>query len=486
MRKKPKTLGRFLTKKYITTSLLLLVLISVFGTIAQFFISSTNKIVKELCAQTIVRSDYKKINISTLKDFDGWLEILDEKNNVIFTKGNVSEEKTHYTQAELLEMDGLQSVINQEIYQIGIFSFKFNDHKIKYMATFAPFKGVDGHEYICITKLPQKAIRGNFMLVFNSIHSPTAIATFKNIVLLLIPVVLIFIFCLKRYSKSVKEHIVAPNTVLINGLRTIKNGDFSKKIHLNAEYEYVEIEDSFNHMAKQLDEADRQRASYEKERQLLFANMAHDLRTPITTIQGSAKAVADGLVSQDKLNQTMTTIIKKSDHMNELVNRLLVFSKLESPDYQLQRLSLDVSEMIREALLDQLETAEKNQIEWLVDLPDEPLEIIGDPVELRRMFDNLIGNSIHHNPAGTIVQIHLTSFRNQVIFEIKDNGASISKELQEHLFDPFVSGDSSRTTKHGSGLGLAISKKIVEMHGGKILFKALNEQEKMFQVLLFL
>lgn len=255
---------------------------------------------------------------------------------------------------------------------------------------------------------------------------------------------------------------------------------------MNAEYEYVEIEDSFNHMAKQLEEADRHRASYEKERQLLFANMAHDLRTPITTIQGSAKAVADGLVSQDKLNQTMTTIIKKSDHMNELVNRLLVFSKLESPDYQLQRLCLDVSEMIREALLEQLETAEKNQIEWLVDLPEDPLEIIGDPVELRRVFDNLIGNSIHHNPAGTIVQIHLTSFRNQVIFEIKDNGDPISKELQEHLFDPFVSGDSSRTTKNGSGLGLAISKKIVEMHGGKILFKELNEQEKMFQVLLFL
>ncbi|MGL9730011.1 HAMP domain-containing sensor histidine kinase [Enterococcus sp. DIV0756] len=486
MRKKPKTLGRFLTKKYITTSLLLLGLLYILAFVAQLLSVGTNKIALELCAETIVKSDYRKIDTAILEDVGGWLEILDENNDVIYTKGTVAEKKAHYSQKQLLEMDGLQSVIRRKVYKIGPSTLSLNDKGSPYIATFAPFKGRDGREYLCIAKIPQGSILGTLEPTFSKFRSSVFFSIIKELIIILIPVVLIFIFCLKRYSKSVKEHIVAPNTVLINGLRTIKNGDFSKKIHLNAEYEYVEIEDSFNHMAKQLEEADRQRASYEKERQLLFANMAHDLRTPITTIQGSAKAVADGLVSQDKLNQTMTTIIKKSDHMNELVNRLLVFSKLESPDYQLQRLSLDVSEMIREALLDQLETAEKNQIEWLVDLPEEPLEIIGDPVELRRVFDNLIGNSIHHNPAGTIVQIQLTSFRNQVIFEIKDNGAPISKELQEHLFDPFVSGDSSRTTKNGSGLGLAISKKIVEMHGGKILFKELNEQEKMFQVLLFL
>lgn len=484
MKKKPKTLGRFLTKKYITTSLLLLVLVSLFGTMAQFFISSTNEMIKNLCAQTIVRPDYKKIDISTLKDLDGWLEILDEENNVIYTKGKVAEKKIHYSQNELLEMDALQSIINQKLYQIGIISFKFNDQQTKYMATFAPFKGVDGHEYVCITKMPQKTIRGNFMLVFNRLYSATASANLKNIVLLLIPLLLIFIFCLKRYSKSVKEHLIAPNTVLINGLRTIKNGDYSKKIHMNAEYEYVEIEDSFNHMARQLEKAEQQRVLYEKERQLLFANMAHDLRTPITTIHGSAKAVADGLVSEDKLNQTMETIITKTNHMNELVNRLLVFSKLESPDYHLQQQKIDLSELLREVLLEHLDLAEKNQIDMIIDLTDDPLEIIGDPIELRRVFDNLIGNSIQHNSANTTVQIRLYPLNNQVILEIKDNGNPIPKELQEHLFEPFVSGDSSRTTKNGSGLGLAISKKIVEKHGGKISFVELNEHEKMFRVIL--
>lgn len=486
MKKRPKTLGRFLTKKYITTSLLLLLLTSALVTVAQFFVSGTNDIVKDLCARTIVRPEYNEIDISTLKDVGGWIEILDENNDVIYTKGTVAEKKTHYTQNQLLEMDALQSVIDQEIYQLGAVSFKFNDQVSHYMATFAPFEGKDGRNYVCIAKIPQRSIRGNLNLVFGSFLSPTALSIFKSISFLLIPILLIFIFCLRRYSKSVKEHIVAPNTVLIDGLRTIKNGDYSKKIHMNAEYEYVEIEDSFNHMAKQLKEAEQQRASYEKERQLLFANMAHDLRTPITTIQGSAKAVADGLVSKDKLNQTMETIITKTEHMNELVNRLLIFSKLESPDYQLHIQKFDLSELIREALLDQLDTAEKNQIELTFDLPDTPIEISGDSVELRRVFDNLIGNSIQHNPPETAAHIRLYSNDNQAIFEIKDNGDPVSKELQEHLFEPFVSGDSSRTTKNGSGLGLAISKKIVEKHGGKIAFVEVNDQEKMFQVFLYL
>ncbi|EOH75232.1 sensor histidine kinase [Enterococcus malodoratus] len=483
MKKKPKTLGRFLTKKYLTTSLLLLFLISLFIAIAQFFVSGTNEMVEELCAQTIVRPDYKKIDIATLKDVGGWVEILDEKNDVIYTKGKVAKKSAHYTQNQLLEMDALQSMISHKTYLFGPITFKFNDPEAQYMATFAPFTGSDGRNYICLAKVPRKSIRGNFNLVFDSFSSPTFLSNLKKIVLLLIPLFLIFIFCLKRYSKSVKEHIVAPNTVLIDGLRTIKNGDYAKKIHLNAEYEYVEIEDSFNHMANQLDQAEQQRAFYEKERQLLFANMAHDLRTPITTIQGTAKAVADGLVSDDKLTQTMETIISKSEHMNELVNRLLIFSKLESPDYQLHRQNLDLSELIREVLLEHLESAEKNGIDLTFELPETALEFAGDPVELRRVFDNLIGNSIQHNPAGTGVHIRLYSHDNQILFEIKDNGDSIPKELQEQLFEPFVSGDSSRSSQNGSGLGLAISKKIVEKHGGKISFIVLNEHDKMFQVL---
>lgn len=484
MKKKPKTLGRFLTKKYITTSILLLGLISIFTFFIQIFLIGNNSDAKALSANKIVRSDYQNINISALEDVGGWLEILDENNNVIYTKGNVQKAKTHYTQNQLLEMDGLQAVIDKKNYQFGPMFLEMNNPKQSYMATFAPFKGEDRKNYTCIAKIPKNGLRGNINPVYHNLTSMVTSSNFKWLPVILLPLLLIFIFCLRRYSKSVKEHIVAPNTILIDGLRTINEGDYSKKIHVNAEYEYVEIENSFNHLADQLKKADQQRTSYEKERQLLFANMAHDLRTPLTTIQGTAKAVADGLVSDDKLTQTMETIMSKTAHMNELVNRLLIFSKLESPDYQLHCQNLDLVELIREVLLEQLDVAEKNKIHLNFDLPESALEISGDPTELRRVFDNLIGNSIQHNPPETTVQLKLYTLDNQLVFEIKDDGTPIPKELQTQLFDPFVSGDSSRSTQNGSGLGLAISKKIVEKHGGNILFVEVNKQEKLFQIFL--
>ncbi|MGG5372080.1 ATP-binding protein [Enterococcus sp. AZ196] len=482
MKKKPKTLGRFLTRKYVTTSLLLIALLMILITIAQFFMNSTNDLAKNLGADTIVRPDYEKIDITILNDVGGWVEILDENNRVIYTKGKVMEKKEHYTQNQLLTMDGLQAIMNHRVHQIGPLSLTIGNVDDSYLATFAPFTAENGKEYICIAKLPRNRLWGNFNMTFTSFNSPTGKRTLRGILLLLIPSFLIFIFCIWRYSKSVKEHLVAPNEVLMDGLRAINHGDYEKKIHLNAEYEYIEIEDSFNHMAEQLKQSEQQRLAYEKERQLLFANMAHDLRTPITTIKGTAKAVADGLISEEKLEQTMETIISKTDHMNELVTRLLIFSKLESPDYQLHLQELDVSELVREVLLEQLEIAEENEIDLMFDLPEEPLELAGDAVELRRVFDNLISNSIHHNPAGTIVHIRLYTENSRIIFEVTDNGNRIPKDLQEQLFVPFVSGDDSRSTKGGSGLGLAISKKIVEKHGGTIAFIELTDKEKMFQV----
>lgn len=83
------------------------------------------------------------------------MEILDENNNVIYTKGNVQKAKTHYTQNQLLEMDGLQAVIDKKNYQFGPMFLEINNPKQSYMATFAPFKGEDRKNYTCIAKIPK-------------------------------------------------------------------------------------------------------------------------------------------------------------------------------------------------------------------------------------------------------------------------------------------------------------------------------------------
>ncbi|MEG0256209.1 sensor histidine kinase [Vagococcus sp.] len=484
MAKKPQTIGKFLTKKYITTSLLLLFSYALITLLAQLFFFRNEQLITNICAKNIVQSDYQTIDTTTLEDIDGWLEILDSNNHVIFTKGVVLEKNNSYTQKQLLEMDAFQGVINQKIYRFGFLTLKVENEQKSYLATYAPFTGKDNKHYTAVTKFPENNIRGNINLNFTHVNSRSFLTTFKWLPLFLCLLLLIFVICVKRYSSSVKKHIIAPNNTLIDGFRSIKNGNYTEPIYLNADYEYIEIENSFNHMRKELAHAQDERVLYEVERQLLFANMAHDLRTPITTIKGTAQAVADGLIPEKNLPDSMATIISKTEHMNELINRLLIFSKLESADYELHLQPIDLSEMVRESLLEHLDLAENKQITVHLTLPDSPIFITGDATELRRVFDNLINNSIRHNPPFTDIQIKMAITDEHMVFDIQDNGESIPKEIQDKLFEPFVSGDSSRSSSNGSGLGLAISRKIIEKHQGNIQFIETQPQDKTFRITL--
>lgn len=482
--KKKQTIEKFLTKKYITTTLLLLFSYTLIGFLTQLFFSGTNHVVANICAKNIVKADYQTIDTSTLEDIYGWLEILDDQNNVIFTKGHVTEKNSHYTQNQLLEMDAFQGIIQQKVYRLGVLTIKVGENNSPYLATYAPFTGDDNKHYTAVTKIPESSLRGNININFSRLNTQTALDVLKWAPLYIGLLLLVFIVFTKRYSTSVKKHVIAPNNILVDGFRAIRNGDYAKEISLNADNEYTEIEESFNHMAKELANAQKERLLYEKERQLLFANMAHDLRTPITTIKGSAKAVADGLISEDDLSQTMATIISKTDHMNDLISRLLIFAKLESTDYPLHFQQVDLAEMTRESTLDHLDLAEKKKINFHLNLPDCPVFITGDTTELRRVLDNLINNSIQHNPPETLVEIAISDFDNSVNFEISDNGEAISKDIQDRLFEPFVSGDTSRSSKTGSGLGLAISRKIIEKHQGTIQFFETKDNRKMFRMIL--
>lgn len=110
-----------------------------------------------------------------------------------------------------------------------------------------------------------------------------------------------------------------------------------------------------------------------------------------------------------------------------------------------------------------------------MDIPEEILECKIDTVQFQRVLDNLLGNSMKHNPVGTKIYVSLSVVKNKYRIIIADNGVGIPKEISENIFSPFIVGDESRNTKQGSGLGLAIVKTIVEKHGGKI---KLNTSDK--------
>lgn len=211
------------------------------------------------------------------------------------------------------------------------------------------------------------------------------------------------------------------------------------------------------------------RKDYEKRRNLMLSDIAHDLRTPITTISGYAKALNDGMVTDEqKKREYLEAIENKSARMNNLINLLYEYVKLDSDNFTLKKEKVDLAELLRENAALLYQDVEEKGMELVVDIPEARCEVEVDPLQISRVVTNLINNSIRHNEVGTTITLEFKDvFYNREII-ISDDGTPIEESVVDHIFEPFAVGDTSRRTKGGSGLGLSIAKRIVEMHGWEI------------------
>lgn len=264
------------------------------------------------------------------------------------------------------------------------------------------------------------------------------------------------------------KHIDNPVQKIINSLNALAEGNYEAEIDFHSQNEFDLIKDAFNSMSKKLEAAEKIKQNAENERILLFANMAHDLKTPITSIIGFSKALSDGIIEDEaKKTEYIATINSKALKMNDLIDRLFEYVKLESAENQLHLENVDVAEILRNCIADVYTEYEEKQIKLEIDIPDTAIIKNVDRLELSRVYTNLLNNAIKHNPERISVNVYMDSAGNTMI---ADSGEVLSKELAEKLFTPFVSGDSSRQSSNGSGLGLALAYKIMKKHGGDISF----------------
>lgn len=216
----------------------------------------------------------------------------------------------------------------------------------------------------------------------------------------------------------------------------------------------------------------KQREKYIKRRNLLLSDVAHDLKTPITTISGYAQALNDGMVeSPEKQSEYLKVIYQKSLQMNQLITVLFDYVKLDSEGFELKTEWFDLAEFLREVSAEMYSDIENAGMEFLVELPDKECSVMADKAQLMRVVLNLLANAVKHNPKGTKIRISLeevSGYEKGWKVQIADTGGRIEEELEKHLFEPFVMGDESRNSRAGSGLGLSIAAKIVEMHGGTL------------------
>lgn len=225
----------------------------------------------------------------------------------------------------------------------------------------------------------------------------------------------------------------------------------------------------------------------EKQKNLLLSDIAHDIKTPITTIAGFSKALADGEVDSEKTQEYLDAIYKKSMQTTELITLLFEYVKLDSAGFSLAKEKADIMELLREQVASVYADYEEHGMEIEIEIPEEECNCMIDKVQLGRAIHNLLVNAYKHNPEKTCVTIFAEKKEKNVLIQISDNGVKIDREVAVHLFDPFVQGDKSRQTGKGSGLGLSICKKVINMHGGNIRLIQYRENprfQKTFEVTL--
>ena len=213
-----------------------------------------------------------------------------------------------------------------------------------------------------------------------------------------------------------------------------------------------------------MEEEKEQRIAYDKERNLLLSDIAHDIKTPITTLCSYSKALSDDMVQGEKRREYLQAIYSKSMRMNELITLLFEYVKMDSIGFELHREECDLGEMLRECTASLYADFEERMISLRVEIPETPMPYNMDKLQMMRAVTNLLTNTVRYGREGGKTLVRLAEYT----ITVADDGMPIDEELAEHIFDPFSRGDRTRSTGGGSGLGLSIASKIVKMHGGEL------------------
>lgn len=270
-------------------------------------------------------------------------------------------------------------------------------------------------------------------------------------------------------TKSVEK----PINDLARAADYIRDGNLNFEV-MGSDYDEIDkLCTNFDTMRKELKMAQERESYMKKERSMLLANISHDLKTPVTSIKGYVEGIRDGIAdTPEKMNRYLDTIYAKARVIDDMVNNLSMFSKLELSRMTFDFEEGDINVFLRGLVEDYRLDMEKNGVELVSNISDETAIVKIDYEKISRVFSNIIDNAVkYRNENNPMLEISTFTRDNGVYVCISDNGIGIEEKELKNVFEGFYRVDSSRSIK-GSGLGLGIVKQIVEKHGGKIWLKS--------------
>ncbi len=378
-------------------------------------------------------------DLEAIQNIGGWVEELDGNYRVVRIYGEKKTDAESYSTDELL---ALTSAFGQTEY-IGFF-IQPEDRSSKYLCIYS-----------------RDVMNINVTLLLNNTERNGAL----NFSLLFFPISILEIVLISLY---LKRKIKKPLDQIIAGMESLKSGDSGARIQIKTEAEFEKIIDTFNLMARQLEEEKAKGELLTQKKNRMLLELSHDIRTPIATIKSYANALEEGLVPEEKMQNVYRIIDGKANRVQKLSEDMFMMLRMDNADYRPHLESVELCEFLRQLCAEYYDEITEAGYTFIVSIPDAPLPVSLDTDLFARVVENLLSNAQRYNRTGKEIAVALQSECGKALLTVSDDGQEIDEVFAGQIFHAFSRGDQARKTDGGTGLGLAISRIIVEKHGGSI------------------
>ena len=387
--------------------------------------------------------------MTTAKDFDATIQIVNTTSKRIFY--SMDEEKmTVYKTDTLVEDDIFDTVYNKgEIY---VHSHYFNEQMGKDVSTVAyPIKaansGPDDKPWaILIVNSALDTVNEVYSEIVESLWVPAIIVTLAGLITILV----------------LSNGIVTRVRTLNSATQSIAKGKFDTRVTFKGKDEISLLARGFNKMAEDLKASDASKRDF-------VSNAAHELRSPMTSINGFVEGMLDGTIPPEKHRMYLEIVSSEVKRLTNLVRTMLDLSRIESGRDKLNLAVVDINELIRRVVIRLGQKIENGGILPEIDISDAPLLVKCDSDKIEQVLQNLMDNAIKFTPEGKALILRTERKGESVYVTVKDEGAGISRDELKLIWDRFYTVDKARSGKKtGTGLGLSIVKSIIDLHNSTI------------------
>jgi signal transduction histidine kinase len=253
-------------------------------------------------------------------------------------------------------------------------------------------------------------------------------------------------------------------------LAEIASGDFSRHVDVPNRDELGSLARNVNQMNDELQRVYGELETASRHKSEFLANMSHELRTPLNAILGFSQVLRKRLFGEltEKQAEYVEDILSSGNHLLSLINDVLDLSKVEAGQIELEVAPFSLREAVERGVVMVRERASNNGVALVAEVEPEVQVVTADERRIRQVLFNLLSNAVKFTPAGGRIEVSAARVDGEIQVAVADTGTGIAPEDLDRIFDEFQQTDAGAQQQEGTGLGLALSKRLVELHGGRI------------------